>query len=186
MQQRCTAHPGRVAAGDCPRCARPCCAADLTAASLLQNAGGCPVCRGRAVDAGDGEGPVRAVVVMRLTRRAVLAGHVRAALAAMTMCLLGSLVGLEYVGAQTFSIVVPGLVGLLCASVGARAAAPVSTPWLRVIAMVYAVLSALYDFRFTDLPYGPTGRWLPPVLTAGVVAVVFPLPARVAAARRPR
>jgi hypothetical protein len=105
-----------------------------------------------------------------------VAALVRCLLAAWVSALLGAVLGYNYVGAQFFSLLVPGLVGAVVAVAGRRAAGGgLSGPELlgsRLVTAGYATVSALYAFRFADEPYGPTGRWLPPVVCALVGAVV--------------
>jgi hypothetical protein len=98
-----------------------------------------------------------------------------AAVAALPTALLGAALGQEYVGARFFSVVFPALVGVALALAVMSAAGPVRPAGRAVLAALtagYAAISALLDFRFTDLPYGGPGRWLPPVLAAVVAAVV--------------
>jgi hypothetical protein len=104
----------------------------------------------------------------------VLAGVVRAGLAGTGLCLLGAAVGQEYVGARYFSVIWPGLVGLACA-VAALALGGACRPGvLRLVGAGYGVLSALYDFRFATDPFGPPGRWVPPVAAAALAALLLP------------
>ena len=98
-----------------------------------------------------------------------------AGVVAVPAVVLGSALGQEYVGARFFSVVFPALVGLALAFVMAVAAGPVRPPVraaLAALAAGYAAISALLDFRFTDLPYGSPGRWLPPVLAAVLAAAI--------------
>jgi len=127
-----------------------------------------------------------------VTRPVVLAGIVRAALAGWLTCLIGAVIAYNYVGAEFFSVLVPGLVGAACAVSARRAAGPVSATstvlglGVRLVSGGYAVLSALYAFQFADEPYGPAGRWLPPVAAALVGVAIGELYAAPPRRRRSR
>lgn len=94
---------------------------------------------------------------------------VAAAAAGSLLAVTGAAIGQEYVGAQVFSVLLPALVGVAIAT---AAAAVAGTPpaavrhALAALCAGYAGISALLDFRFTELPFGPTGRWLPPLVAA--------------------
>lgn len=171
---RCAAHPARPARDRCPRCGRPRCAADHALGEC------CAVCRD--------ETP-------RSPRPAVgaLAG---AGAAGTLLAVVGGALGQEYVGAHWFSVLFPALVGIVIAAAAAAAAGPLPPVLVHVTAAMsggYAALSALLDFRFTDVPFGPVGRWLPPLLAAAVAGVVAaellarrPVSVRVRTGRAPR
>jgi hypothetical protein len=151
---RCAAHPARPAHDCCPTCDRPRCARDARRGER------CELCLPRPTGR-----PARPLPVA-LTAAAV---------AALPTALLGAALGQEYVGARFFSVVFPALVGVALALAVMSAAGPVRPAGRAVLAALtagYAAISALLDFRFTDLPYGGPGRWLPPVLAAVVAAVV--------------
>jgi len=93
----------------------------------------------------------------------------RAGLAAWSLALAGAGIGYNYVQAQFFSLIVPGLVGLLCASAATRFAYR-ATMSVRLVATAYAAASALLAFRFAAVPFGPIGRWLPPTLAGAALA----------------
>ncbi len=144
---RCAAHPARPAQDRCPTCDRPRCARDTG------RGGTCVLCSARR-----GRPP-----------RPVPVALTAAGVSALPTAVLGSALGQEYVGARFFSVVFPALVGVALALVVAAAAGPVRPVTRAVLSAVvaaYAAVSALLDFRFTDLPYGGPGRWLPPVLAA--------------------
>lgn len=89
------------------------------------------------------------------------------------LAVAGAAIGQEYVGAQVFSVLLPALVGLAIAMAAAAVAGTPPAPVRRAVAALcagYAGISALLDFRFTDLPFGSTGRWLPPLAAAVLVA----------------
>ena len=177
---RCAVHPGRPAHDLCTTCRSPRCAVDGEA-----NSGGCRVCAagtpaatGAPVTAAS---PMSPSVAARTTRgvrslRPVPAALALAACGASIMCVVGAAVGQEYVGAQYFSWLFPGLIGLACSSAAVRLAGPLRARpalALRLMAGGYGAVSALLDFRFTQLAFGPVGRWLPPVLAAIVGGVVL-------------
>lgn len=149
---RCAAHPARPARDRCPTCDRPRCAADVARGDR------CAVCADR--DARGVREPLAVLV------GAAVIGTVGGA--------AGAALGQEYVGARVFSVAFPALVGLVLAALAAAWAGPLR-PALRHAAAVavaaYAGISALLDFRFTDEPFGPAGRWLPPLVAA--VAAAF-------------
>lgn len=108
---------------------------------------------------------------------------------------VGAALGQEYVGARVFSVVFPVLVGIVLAALTVTWAGPLHPRLRHLMASVAAAgagLSALLDFRFTDEPFGPPGRWLPPLaaaVVAGLAAVEMlarrPVSARVRADRAP-
>lgn len=94
-------------------------------------------------------------------------------MAGTALGLLGAAIGLEYVGARVFSVLWPAMVGAVC---GGAAVAVVRRPWApRLLAAGYGALAAAYAFRFAQTPFGPVGRWLPPLLAGA--AGPFALPA---------
>lgn len=179
---RCAAHPTRVADGRCPTCARPRCARCASAPDAS-----CVLCRA-AVGTGavgavgsplSDERVLSATQSRRLRRVEACASLAAAGLLCTAIALAGAAVGQEYVGAQYFSVVFPGLVGVACGAGAARGAARGAGPgvpsliwWLRLEAGGYAAVSALLSFRFTDLPYGPVGRWLPAVFVGAFLAAL--------------
>ena len=87
----------------------------------------------------------------------------------------GAALGQEYVGARVFSIVFPALIGIVLAAVAVTWTGPLHPRLRHLVATVTTVgasLSALLDFRFTEEPFGPAGRWLPPLAAAAVAAAV--------------
>lgn len=146
---RCAAHPARPARDRCPGCDRPRCAADRSWGDR------CVVC-----EAADTRG----------TRPppAVLAG---AGVVGVVGAVAGAALGQEYVGARVFSVVFPVLVALVVAAVTVTWAGPLRPRLRHCVAAAVATaagLSALLDFRFTHEPFGPAGRWLPPLAAAVV------------------
>lgn len=151
---RCAAHPSRPAHERCPTCGRPRCARD---AGL---GGHCALCA-------PGAAPTDA--------RSPLAALVATAVAGTLLATTGAAIGQEYVGAQVFSVLLPALVGVVIAATAAALVGSPPTPVRHAVAVLcgaYAGISALLDFRFTDLPFGPTGRWLPPLAAAVVAGAV--------------
>jgi uncharacterized protein (DUF983 family) len=150
---RCAAHPGRPAHDVCPTCGRPRCSADAHDRGDRCAVCGAPEQRLR---------PAPFVVVATAVVGAVLA-------------VVGAAVGQEYVGAHLFSWIFPGLVGVVIAALALTVAGPVHPGLRHLVGLVsagYAAISALLDFRFTHEPYGPVGRWLPPLVAAVVAAAV--------------
>lgn len=155
---RCARHQSRPAADNCPCCGRPRCAP--CAAAVV---GGCPACGGPA------GGRARA------TGREVAAAVIRAGAAGNALTLIGGALGLEYVGAHVFSIVWPGLVGMVCGAVGLIFLRGVGLGLVgRLIGAGYGALSALYAFHFAATPLGVPGRWVPPMLAAAAAAILLP------------
>lgn len=77
-------------------------------------------------------------------------------------------------GAHVFAVVFPALVGIVIAAAAAAWAGPMRALLRHGMAGLVGVcagLSALLDFRFTDEPFGPVGRWLPPLAAAVAAAV---------------
>lgn len=150
---RCAAHPARPARDLCPRCGRARCAADRALGDR------CAVC-----DEAAAQGPRPALAVLA-----------RAGAVGVIGAVVGAALGQEYVGAHVFSVVFPLLVGLVMAAVAAAWAGPVWPPMRHAVAAVAATcagLSAALDFRFTSEPFGPVGRWLPPVVAAVAAGLV--------------
>lgn len=170
---RCAAHPARPARDRCPGCDRPRCAADRSRGDR------CVVC-----EAADTRG-IR-------PPPAVLAG---AGVVGVVGAVAGAALGQEYVGARVFSVVFPALVGLVMAALATTWAGPLRPGLRHLLATALggcAGLSALLDFRFTDEPFGPVGRWLPPLVAAVVAGAVGaevlarrPVSARAGAGRAP-
>jgi hypothetical protein len=94
---------------------------------------------------------------------------------------LGALVLSEYVGTAVFSWLLPGLLGAgsgeLASTVSYPVRRPRPAPAIRVIVaaagIAAPVIAALQAFRLADIPYGPAGRWLPPVLAAAAGATLL-------------
>jgi len=159
---RCAAHPARPAHDSCPTCGRPRCTVDAR-----DRGHRCAVC----ARAGGAAGTARASGAAGAGRPPLVA-TVGAAAIGTVLCVVGSAVGQEYVGARLFSWVFPALVGVVIASLVLAWTGPLAATVRAVVGglcSAYAAISALLDFRFTHEPYGPTGRWLPP-LAAGVAA----------------
>jgi len=160
---RCAVHPSRPAVDDCPACGRPRCGADRSA--FGGRGGGCAACRGG-----------------RLTERATasaLERLVRAALVAFALGLFGGWIGTEYIGAGAFADIVPGLVGLACASSAAAAARTTGRGRLDVAARALgafaAVLGTALAYKLVPGggdPWSPAGTVLPTYAAAVVGAAV--------------
>jgi hypothetical protein len=137
---RCAVHPQRPAAGDCPVCGRPRCAADAAAAP----GGGCLACEGRTGPQGppplDLEALVRAGWLCGLI--AVPAGFVSS----------------EYVGAPFVGYVVPAFVGVVTAMAAEAAAGKRRGRALRFLAVGYAVLAIAIGL---DVPYAAASPFTP-------------------------
>jgi hypothetical protein len=94
---------------------------------------------------------------------------------------VGALVLSEYVGTAVFSWLLPGLLGAGSGELASTVSYPVrrSRPAPAVRAIVAAagiaapVVASLQAFRLADVPYGPAGRWLPPVLAAVAGSVLL-------------
>lgn len=153
--QRCASHVARVAAGDCPVCARPRCGAE----EVEYGARGCQVCVAAQVLAR----PARPQW-LRLTL-AVLTGAV--------VAVLGGVIGSEYVGAAGFELAAPALtgiaVGMTATSVArTRGRGPLDWP-LRAVAAALAVLGTALSFVLVpggDSPFTPLSVVGPPYLAA--------------------
>lgn len=155
---RCARHQSRPAADRCPCCGRFRCAPCAAAV-----AGGCPGCGGPT---GGRPAP---------TGREIAAAVVRAGAAGNALTLIGGALGLEYVGAHVFSIVWPGLVGMVCGAAGVLFLRRVGLGLVgRLIGAGYGALSALYAFHFAATPLGVPGRWVPPMLAAAAAAILLP------------
>lgn len=118
---------------------------------------------------------------MGATRRARSAGTAetlaRAGLGGWAAALAGAVVGYNYVQAEAFSLIVPGLIGLLCATAATRLAGR-ATPAVQLVSAGYAAMSALLSFRLARVPFGPAGRWLPPLAVAVLAALLAAAPPR--------
>ncbi len=128
-EPRCVAHPGRPAVDRCPRCGRPRCGADATGPR-------CAVC-----------GAAEQVAAPReLTAAEVV---VRAALGATAVALPAGWVLSEYVSSPLLQYLAPVVVGVACAGAATWAArdprGPVR-PWVRLVAVLYAVLGTALGF----------------------------------------
>lgn len=174
---RCAVHPSRPAAGLCPVCERPRCAADVGPRP------GCAACGGVAAAA--------------RTRRPVTAESVvGAAVACALVTPLAGAIASQYVEVDIFSIAVPAGVGIAC-GYAAEAGARRARGWqIRVAAVFFALLATAYGFEFEPAGVDPLDlpvTWLPYVAAlAGAYAWTAP-PARrrragsgAASRRRPR
>lgn len=119
----------------------------------------------------------------------------RAALAASVAALAGAVVATQYVGAEVFSVVVPGLVGMAAAGAATAAAPTGGGPRHRLVlavAALYGVVGTAYGFVFVpggQSPFGPPGQVLPPYAAAAAGPWVWALvagPGRQPAGRRTR
>jgi hypothetical protein len=94
---------------------------------------------------------------------------------------LGALVLSEYVGTAVFSWLLPGLLGAGSGELASTVAYPMRrsrpTPAVRAVVaaagVVAPVVATLQAFRIADVPFGPVGSWLPPVVAAVVGAVLM-------------
>jgi hypothetical protein len=94
---------------------------------------------------------------------------------------LGALVLSEYVGTAVFSWLLPGLLGAgsgeLASTVSYPVHRPRPAPAIRALVaaagIAAPVVAAVPAFRLADVPYGPAGRWLPPVLAAAAGSVLL-------------
>jgi hypothetical protein len=139
---RCAAHPARLAAGDCPSCGRPRCAADATRYAVA----GCAVC---------------AVVARRRPpgRAEVL---VRAGLAALAVSYPTGWVAQQYVNVHLMSLAWPLVLGLAASWAASTAAGRrdrAARPLVLVAAAVGAVLGTALGFRLFDTPVTPVHPW---------------------------
>jgi hypothetical protein len=107
---------------------------------------------------------------------------VRGWLAAYALAVAGGWLTADYVGARVLSILAPGAYGVLTGAVAIWLGR--THAWTLVVPTVTASAgSALLAFKAFGVPYGATGRWLPPVIAAvvgatlGVLAVGGPRPA---------
>lgn len=162
---RCGVHPVRRAVDLCPVCARPRCAADVTAAAPR---GGCPACGGSVTS-----GPVLPVVPVRERL-------VRAALAGQGVAVLGGVVAAEYVDAPLFSYLTPFVVGVLTAAAAqAASGAPRSGPdasRIRLVSIVYALLGVALGFVLEKSTGTFDTSTLLPYAAAVVGVVLWTLP----------
>ena len=159
---RCAVHPSRPAVDDCPVCGRARCDADR--AAYATGGGGCAAC-----GSGQVTGRAPASELERL---------VRAGLVAFVLGLIGGWIGTEYIGAGAFEDIVPGLVGLACAS-SAAAAARTTRGRLdiaaRALGGLAAVLGTALAYKLVPGggdPWSPAGTVLPTYGAAVAGAVV--------------
>lgn len=100
---------------------------------------------------------------------------------------IGALVLSEYVGTSVFSWLLPGLLGAGSGELASTVSYPArrTRPSQGVRAMVSAagiaapVVATVQAFRIADVPYGPAGRWFPPVaaaLAGAVLMLLLPTP----------
>jgi hypothetical protein len=105
-----------------------------------------------------------------------LARLVRGTLGAAPVLGLAGLVEGDYVGAtKGMSLFVPAVAGLLICAALSRGALPLRSPLVTVIAAGLGALSSPLGFWSAQEPYGPVGRWLPPLLSGVAGAVVWSL-----------
>jgi hypothetical protein len=140
--RRCAAHPARLAAGACPSCGRPRCAADVT-----RYAGtGCAVCAAVA-----GHRPPDRVEVL-----------VRAGLAAVAVSYPTGWVAQQYVNVEYMSLAWPLVLGLAvswAASVAAGRRDRAVRGVVLAAAAVGALLGTALGFRLFDTPVTPLHPW---------------------------
>lgn len=94
---------------------------------------------------------------------------------------IGALVLSEYVGTAVFSWLLPGLLGAGSGELASTMSYPIRrarpAPATRAIiclaGIAAPVVATVQSFRLTDIPYGPAGRWVPPVVAAVVGAVLM-------------
>jgi hypothetical protein len=158
-EARCAAHPGRRAADRCPVCERPRCGADRR----TFGDGGCAAC----VTNREHDAPAGATELL-----------VRAGLAGLAAALLGGWIAAQYVDTAYFSIIAPGLVGLVCAWAVTTAAARLPSRMALALAGVTGILGTAISDRL--VPGGqnlflPLGHRLPPYAAAVVGAVLWPV-----------
>ena len=95
----------------------------------------------------------------------------------MPVVLIGAWIGTQYVHAHVFSIVVPGLIGVVCAaaamSAAGRGGIAMSIGEAAAGALLAVALSDSFDFG-TGL-FSPLGQAGPPYLAALVGVAVWPL-----------
>lgn len=107
---------------------------------------------------------------------------------------LGALVLSEYVGTSVFSWLLPGLLGAGSGELASTVSYPVRrvrpVPAVRLViwvaGIVAPVVATVQAFRLADVPYGPAGRWLPPVSAAvagALLMLLLPAPGGRAARR---
>jgi hypothetical protein len=96
---------------------------------------------------------------------------VRGWLAAYVLAVAGAWLTADYVGAHVLSVLVPGVYSAFLGAVAARVAGRVTVRLVGPV-LLGAAASALLAFRVFGEPLGATGRWLPPLLTALVGAVL--------------
>lgn len=99
----------------------------------------------------------------------------------VAIALIGALVLSEYVGTAVFSWLLPGLLGAGSGELASSVSYPVRrsrpSPGIRAIVaaagLAAPVVATVQAFRLADVPYGPAGRWLPPVIAAVAGAVLM-------------
>ncbi len=160
---RCAAHPARPAVDACPTCGRPRCGADAKTFGA-----GCAAC------------PTQ----QRPQPTPRSESLVRAALAALPMCLAGGAVSSEYVGTTAFDVIVPFLVGVAVGAVAVAAAGrpePRTRLLVRAVAVLYAVVGAAYGYRLVvggQDPFGPFTDVAPAYAAAAAGAWLWTMPSR--------
>jgi len=91
---------------------------------------------------------------------------------------LSGYVGQQYVEVRYFSLLVPAGVGILCAVAAERGAGRARGVWVRLVAVLYAVLSTVLSFVLegsADL-ISPIGTVGPPYLAAALGAWLWTQP----------
>ena len=135
---------------------------------------------GVTADEGPPAPPARPSVRRIIVRVLLAAG------AFLAIAELGALVLSEYVGTSVFSWLLPGLLGAGSGELASSVSYPVRRPppALAAVAVTFAagiaapIVAAVQAFQIADIPYGPAGRWLPPVAaSAGGAVLMWLLPA---------
>ena len=152
--ERCAAHPGRPAVDHCPVCSRPRCGADQLPF------GGCTLCLVTPEDP---------IAVRRRPRQPELL--VRGVLAAYATSIVWAEVTSEYVGADWFQYLAPGLLGILCGGAAVAAAGNPRRGILLARVRAAAVLCSLLGVGLGFLLENPFAR--PPLDLPTIAAYVI-------------
>jgi hypothetical protein len=103
-----------------------------------------------------------------------IARTVRGLLIAAPVLALTGLIGGDYVGAtDAISLVYPFLAGLACGAALSRGAAPERGWHIVGLGMALGGIESLLGFWSANEPYGPTGRWLPPVIFGAIGPIAW-------------